>query len=179
MRKIITLLILVFILVFVGSRLLRKKPVQEAVKKTQEIAEGTSRQAKRAGKRTGSLEKRERKSKEERRKERELRRLERQRLREERRRQRELQKLERERKRRSRKRRTVGMHILQAIVTVENTPYALIDGKQYKVGDEIMGRRIVKIESDRILLDYFGEITSVRVGEGCIPLASLKTKRRR
>ncbi|MEO0089081.1 MAG: hypothetical protein ABIK56_00935 [candidate division WOR-3 bacterium] len=177
MRRIITILILVFILIFVGSRILKKKPVQQAVKKTQEVAEGSKR-ARRAGRKTGGLEKREKKSKEERRKERELRKLERKRLKEERKRQRELQKLQRQKKKRSRKKKA-GMYILQAIVTVENTPYALIDGKQYKVGDEIMGRRIVKIDSDKITLDYFGEITTVRVGEGCVPLTTLKTPKRK
>jgi len=167
-----------FILIFVGSRILKKKPVQQAVRKTQEVVEGSKR-ARKAGRRVGSLEKREKKSREERRKERELRKLERKRLKEERRRQRELQKLQREGRKKARRKRTKGMYILQAIITVENTPYALIDGKQYKVGDEIMGRRIVKIESDKITLDYLGEITTVRVGENCVPLTTLRSKKRR
>lgn len=177
MRKIIGILILVFILIFVGSRVLKKKPVQQVVKKTQEVAEGSKR-ARRAGKKTGSLERREKKSKEEKKRERELKKLEKKRLKEERKRQRELEKLRRQQKKKSRKKK-VGMYILQAIVTVENTPYALIDGKQYKVGDEIMGRRIVKIESDKITLDYFGEIITVRIGEGCVPLRTLKTTKRK
>ncbi len=177
MRKIIGILILVFLLIFVGSRVLKKKPVQRAVRKTQEVAEG-SRRARKAGKKVGGLERREKKSKEERKRERELRKLEKKRLKEERKRQRQLEKLRRQKKKKSRKKK-VGMYILQAIVMVENTPYALIDGKQYKVGDEIMGRRIVKIESDKITLDYFGEITTVRVGEGCVPLGTLKTTKRK
>jgi len=176
MRRIITILILIFVLIFVGTRIFKKKPVK-AVKKTVEMAE-KSRTARRAGKKTGGLEKREKKSKEEKRKERELRKLEKKRLKEERKRQRELAKLQKQRKKKSKKK-TAGMYILQAIIATDNTYYALIDGKQYKIGDEVGGRRIVRIEADKITLDYFGEITTARVGEPCVPLTTLKTKKKR
>uniref|UniRef100_A0A7V5XZQ1 Uncharacterized protein n=1 Tax=candidate division WOR-3 bacterium TaxID=2052148 RepID=A0A7V5XZQ1_UNCW3 len=177
MRRIITILILIFILIFVGTRVFKKKPVKE-VKKTVEMAK-KRKAARRAEKKAGGLEKREKKSKEERRKERELKKLEKKRLKEERKRQRELAKLQRQQRKKRSKKKTAGMYILQAIITTDNNYYALIDGKQYKIGDEVGGRRIVKIEADKITLDYFGEITTARVGEPCVPLTTLKTKKQR
>lgn len=174
MRRLITILIFIFLLIFVGSRILKKKPVQQVAQKTDEVT--TERDiARRAGKKAGTLEKREKKSKEER----ELKKLERKRLREERERQRDLRRLQKQRRKKPGRKKIDGMYILQAIIIGDNTFYALIDGKQYKIGDEVGGRRIVKIEFDKITLDYFGEITTARVGEPCIPLGTLKTERKR
>lgn len=66
---------------------------------------------------------------------------------------------------------------LRAILNVDNIKFALIDNRQYKVGDEIMGRKIVEILDDRIVVLENNVRREVKVGEIAFP--NLITRSRR
>lgn len=72
---------------------------------------------------------------------------------------------------------TVQLYQLKAIFTVENINYALIDSRQVQKGDDIMGREIVEILTDRIIIDESGRHREVRIGESVLP--NLITPKRR
>ena len=61
------------------------------------------------------------------------------------------------------------LYKLSAIFTIENENFALIDGRQVTKGDDIMGRKIVEILSDRIVMNEFGRTREVKLGESVIP----------
>lgn len=63
----------------------------------------------------------------------------------------------------------VQLYKLSAIFTIENENFALIDGRQVTKGDDIMGRKIVEILSDRIVINEFGRIREVKLGESVLP----------
>lgn len=99
---------------------------------------------------------------------------------EERKRKRALKRQEREKRkalrqaRRKRGKRKSGkrgqqMYIVKAIVSLGDESYALIDSRRARVGDIVMGRRIVSIDPDRLTIEAFGKRTVVRVGESMIP----------
>ncbi|MEO0077587.1 MAG: hypothetical protein ABIK86_01115 [candidate division WOR-3 bacterium] len=105
------------------------------------------------------------------------------RLRKERRKQlREQRKRERERRRQLRLasrrqgksgRRTSGRkgqyYVVRAIVSLGGDSYALVDSRRVRVGDVVIGRRIVAIQPDRLEVEAFGKRMSVRVGESLLP----------
>jgi len=166
-RRGIILLIIVVVLIFLGYRVLSKPGRRPAAtrKTTDTLAAG-----RRVGRRAGTLERR-RTSREERRLERKRKREERKRLREERKRRRMEERM-RKRAIRQRKGRKYGYNILQAIFYSEGGSYVIIDGKTYKVGDEISGRKIVRIEKERIIIEDHGEQKPVKVGESLTPISA-------
>ncbi|MEO0102490.1 MAG: hypothetical protein ABIK81_02170 [candidate division WOR-3 bacterium] len=168
MRRGIILLIIVGILLFVGYRTLSRSGRRPSAK--QRAAADTLAARRRTGRRAGTLE-RKRTSREEKRLERKRKREERKRLREEKKRRRQEEKM-RKKASRQRKGKKYGYNLLQAIFYSETGSYVIIDGKTYKSGDEISGRRIVKIEKDKIIVEYHGEQKAVKVGESITPLSS-------
>ncbi len=100
---------------------------------------------------------------------------------EERKRRKELKRRERERRRmlkyarskrtRKSKSRKGTYYVLKAVVSLGDESYALIDNRRVRVGDMVMGRRIVDIKPDRIEIEAFGRITTVRVGESILPMS--------
>ncbi|MEO0116257.1 MAG: hypothetical protein ABIK97_01795 [candidate division WOR-3 bacterium] len=174
MRRGIVLLIIIGLLIFLGYRVLSKPSRRPAT--SRRTTTDTVATRRRTGRRAGTLE-RKRTSREERRLERQKRKEEKKRLREERRRRRLEEKM-RKRAMRQRKGKRVGYNLLQAIFYSESGSYVIIDGKTYKVGDEISGRRIVKIEKDKIIVEYHGTQKSVKVGESITPLSLTPTRRR-
>jgi hypothetical protein len=85
-----------------------------------------------------------------------------------------------ERMARNRGRRSKGKRSLYDAYTLKGTVggrYALIGSRRLEVGDVIAGKRIVAVESDRVVLEQFGSRFSVRIGD---PVEkTLQTKRRR
>ncbi|MBS4015440.1 MAG: hypothetical protein KGZ86_03290 [Candidatus Latescibacteria bacterium] len=71
------------------------------------------------------------------------------------------------------------LYRLRAIFTVDNVNYALIDNRQVKKGDEIMGRQIVDILSDRIIVNESGRNKEVKIGESAFPNLITQTRRTR
>ncbi len=171
MRRGLILLVLLGVLIFLGYRVLSKPPRRPTARRT---TTDTLAARRRTGRRAGTLERKERRTREEKRLEREKRRAERKRLREERRRRRQEERMRRKARRKSRGRKGYGYNIIQAIFYSETGSYVIIDGKNYKVGDEISGRRITKIEKDRVVIEYHGEQKSVRVGESITPLTTYR-----
>ncbi|MGQ9707741.1 MAG: hypothetical protein ACUVUR_02560 [bacterium] len=116
---------------------------------------------------------------------------ERKRLREaERKRRRELRRQEREKRRalryarsrrgsRSIRSRKGSYYVVKAVVSLGNESYALIDSRRVKVGDVVMGRKILAILPDRIEVEAFGRRLSVRVGESLLPSTYSARERRR
>lgn len=64
---------------------------------------------------------------------------------------------------------SVQLYQLRAIFTVENASYALIDDRQFAKSDDIMGRKIIDILNDRIIIDEFGRTREVKIGESVLP----------
>ncbi len=113
---------------------------------------------------------------------------ERKRLREEaRRRKRELRRQERERRRmlrasrrgKSKKSRKGTYYVLKAVVSLGSESYALIDNRRVRVGDVVMGRKVVAIHPDRIEIEVFGRKSIVRVGESLLPTSYFTQRKRR
>ncbi|MEO0019997.1 MAG: hypothetical protein ABIK47_05095 [candidate division WOR-3 bacterium] len=116
---------------------------------------------------------------------------EKKRLREaERKRRRELRRQEREKRRmlryaRTRRgtRRTASRmgsyYVVKAVVSLGSDSYALIDSRRVRVGDVVMGRKIVAIQPDRIEVEAFGRRNVVRVGESLLPSTYSIRERRR
>ncbi|MFO7675539.1 MAG: hypothetical protein R6X12_04400 [bacterium] len=111
---------------------------------------------------------------------------------EERKRRREAKRRERERRRqlrsaqtrrgsrRSARRGKKGqLYVVSAIVSLGSDSYALVDGRRVTAGDVVMGRRIVEIESDRMVVEAFGRRSTVRVGQSIVPLTYSTSKSRR
>ncbi len=184
MRRIILVLIVAAVVVVGGVLLFRKsspaaRPSRKAAR-SDSISPSGQRSTAAQGRTAGRLKA---KTKEERA-------AERKRLRaEERKRKRELKRQERERRRmlkyaRSRRgRRKVASrkgtyYVVKAIVALGDDSYALIDNRRVRVGDVVMGRKIVAIGTDRIEVEAFGRRTTIRVGESLLP-PSYFTQRRR
>ncbi len=187
MRRIVLILLVVVVVGVAGFIFLRPKgksgPTAKAKKQTTADSEseksGGAGSGKSAGRKGGSSRKTAKASlkamtKEERR-------AQMKRIREEeRKRKRELKRQEREKRkalrqaRRMRGKRKSGkrsqqFYVLKAVVSLGDESYALIDGRRAKVGDIVMGRRIVAIEPDRLVVEAFGKRTTVRVGESLLP----------
>ncbi|MEO0051195.1 MAG: hypothetical protein ABIK11_01445 [candidate division WOR-3 bacterium] len=184
MRRIILVLIVAAVVVVGGVLLFRKpKPAARSSRSTtqSDSISGAGRRSTAAQGRTAGRIRA--KTKEERA-------AERKRLRaEERKRKKELKRQERERRRmlkyaRSRRggRKTASRkgtyYVVKAIVSLGEDSYALIDNRRVRVGDVVMGRKIVAIGTDRIEVEAFGRRTTVRVGESLLP-PSYFTQRKR
>ncbi len=189
MRR-VGILILLAAVVVVGGILLLRKPKGSAAKRAKSktaqtdstVGEQTATTAARGakGKTVGRLKA---KTKEERL-------AEKKRLREEeKKKRRELKRRERERrrmlkyarsKRGTRKASRKGTYyVVKAVVSLGNESYALIDSRRVKVGDVVMGRRIVDIQPDRIEIEAFGRRTVVRVGESILPTSYFTERKKR
>jgi type IV secretory pathway VirB10-like protein len=185
-RRIVLIILVVAVVGIAGFLLLRPKPKAAPKKQaaSADSSEGTAPAAKakssaapaKASKRRGTSAKASMKAmtKEERR-------AQMKRIRdEERKRKRELKRQEREKRkalrqaRRARGKRKSGkrgqsLYVVKAIVSLGDESYALVDSRRVKVGDIVMGRRVVAIEPDRLAIEAFGRRTVVRVGESLIP----------
>ena len=62
-----------------------------------------------------------------------------------------------------------GMYVLKAVVVTGSENYALVDARKVRVGDFVLGRKIVGISPDRIEIEAFGKRSTVRVGESLLP----------
>ncbi|MFO7638527.1 MAG: hypothetical protein R6X14_04370 [bacterium] len=71
------------------------------------------------------------------------------------------------------------LYTVSAIVSLGSDSYALVDGRRVMVGDVIMGRRIVEIGADRVIVEAFGRRSTVRVGQSIVPLTFSTSRRRR
>lgn len=60
-------------------------------------------------------------------------------------------------------------YVVRAIVSLGGDSYALVDSRRVRVGDVVIGRRIVAIQPDRLEVEAFGKRISVRVGESLLP----------
>jgi Sec-independent protein translocase protein TatA len=69
------------------------------------------------------------------------------------------------------------LYQLRAIFTVDNIKYALIDNRQVKKGDEIMGKQIVDILTNRIIVNESGKNKEVKIGESAFPNLITQTRR--
>lgn len=68
---------------------------------------------------------------------------------------------------------------LKAIFIIGNQYYAMIEGRNYSIGDDVMGRKIVEILSDRIIIDESGQRREVKIGESVLPdLIAPQTKKK-
>ncbi|HTW91509.1 MAG TPA: hypothetical protein VMH22_07335 [bacterium] len=68
-----------------------------------------------------------------------------------------------------------AMYVLKAIVALGNDNYALVDSRKVQVGDVVLGRKIVQISPDRIVIEAFGKQSTVRVGESLVPASYVPT----
>lgn len=187
MRRVLIILVGAAVVVLAAVMLFRKPKVSSArrARTTQTDSATTTGQALRAsarrGKTTGAIQA---KTKEERI-------AERKRLREaEQKRRRELRRQEREKRRMlkyARSRRGIrksssrkgSYYMVKAIVSLGEESYALIDSRRVKIGDVVMGRKIVAIHPDRIEVEAFGRRTVVRVGESLLPPTYSTRERKR
>jgi hypothetical protein len=64
-----------------------------------------------------------------------------------------------------------GFYVLKAIILLGDQSYVLVDGRKARVGDVVMGRKIVEIGQDRIEIEAFGRRSTVRVGESLLPIS--------
>jgi len=181
-RRVILIVIVAAVVVVGGVMLFRKPKVSAGSKSwtTQSDSISGGRATVSRGKTAGRLKA---KTKEERI-------AEKKRLRdEERKRKRELRRQERERRRmlkyaRSRRgtrksaSRKGTYYVVKAIVSLGDDSYALIDNRRVRVGDVVMGRKIVEIGTDRIEVEAFGRRTTVRVGESLLPPSYFVQRRR-
>ncbi len=107
----------------------------------------------------------------------------------ERARKKELKRAEREKKRMLKKsartrrgrstRKGEGMYVLKAVVATGSENYALVDARKVRVGDFVLGRRIIGISPDRIEIEAFGKRSTVRVGESVLPSSYAPTTTRK
>jgi hypothetical protein len=73
---------------------------------------------------------------------------------------------------------TVQLYQLTAIVTIGLEKFALIDSRRITKNDDIMGRKVLDILNDRIIIDEFGRTREVKIGESVLPQTSIpKIKR--
>ena len=61
------------------------------------------------------------------------------------------------------------MYLVRAIMNINNEKHVLIDATSYAKGSEIMGRNIVGIMDDRIIINEYGRIREVKIGESVLP----------
>jgi len=179
MRRIVLIVALVVVLAVAGYMLLRPRKAPD--KTTTSAESGTaSKSSGTRGRTTGRIKA---KTKEE------LKAEKKQRRKEEKRRKRELRRQQREQRRRlraakrgkrSRKRggRRGQLYTVSAIISLGSESYALIDGRRVMVGDIVMGRRVVAILPDRLEIEAFGRMTTVRVGESLLPSYYYEKRRR-
>jgi hypothetical protein len=64
---------------------------------------------------------------------------------------------------------TQGIYVLTGIYTINNENYAIIDGQTINKGDDIQGRKIVEILTDRVIIDDNGQRREVKIGESALP----------
>jgi ribosomal protein L16/L10AE len=72
-----------------------------------------------------------------------------------------------------------GMYVLKAVVVTGSENYALVDARKVRVGDFVLGRRIIGISPDRIEIEAFGKRSIVRVGESVLPPSYAPTTTRK
>lgn len=77
----------------------------------------------------------------------------------------------------SRRNKGAGLYVLKAIILLGNEGYVLIDGRKARVGDVVMGRKIIEIGQDRIEIEAFGKRSTVRIGESLMPPAYGSTRK--
>ncbi len=183
MRRIVLIIILVAVVGFAGYMLLRPRGSSDDSKsaladtkgtKTKKVRQKRGRTVGRIKPKTKEQLKAERKArrKEERRRKKELKRREREKRR-------RLKRARKSSRRRSKRRGRKGQaYAVRAIISLGDDSYALVDSRRVGVGDVVMGRRIVAIKPDRLEVEAFGKLTTVRVGESLLPF-SYSTKRRR
>ncbi len=174
MRRIVIIIAIVAVVGIAGFFLLKPRNAKRAVQQATDAA--TTAKTGRKGGRIKSRTKQELAEEKKKRKA------------EERKRKRDLRRQERERRRRLRfarsrrgrrgRRKRGQMYIVGAIVSLGNESYALVDGRRVSVGDVIMGRRIVSIQPDRLVVESFGKTSVVRVGESVVPYAATGRRRR-
>jgi hypothetical protein len=182
LRRIVLIIALVAVVGVAGYFLFRPKSSDGGSKSTSADTSAVKKKSKRKGRLAGKIKP---KSKKELREERKRRRKE------EKRRKKELKRREREKrrrlkyarksrgKRRSKRRGRKGqMYVVGAIVSLGDESYAMVDGRRVGVGDVVMGRKIIDIKPDKIIIEAFGKTSTVRVGESVLPI-SYSGKRRR
>ncbi|MEO0070280.1 MAG: hypothetical protein ABIK18_05765 [candidate division WOR-3 bacterium] len=186
MRRIFLLLILIAVVVVAGMFLI-KRPKSTSTRRprastqTDSLAQKTT--AARPAARGKTVGKLKAQTKEERAKERKRQREE------EKRRRKELRRQERERRRmlkyssrlrKGKKRGSKGAYyVLKAIVSLGDESYALIDNRRVKVGDVVMGRKIVAIYTNHIEIEAFGRRSVVRVCESLLPTSYFMQRKQR
>lgn len=181
MRRIVLIIAIVAVVGVAGYFLLRPKSSSGTQKASSSETDKPKRKT-RSGKVAGRIKP---KSKAERRAEKKRRKKEeRRRKKEERRRQREkkrrLRAARQKRTRRSKRRGKKGtLYVVSAIVSLGDESYALVDSRRVTVGDVVMGRRIVEIRPDRVIIEAFGKRRTVRVGESIVPYSYTSRKKRR
>jgi len=197
-RRIVLVLLLVAVFVVAGYMLLRPKPKAKSARakaKSSKVAVSdatdqgiparpvgrvakSGRKSARAGKVAGTLKASSR----------DARRAQMKKIKDEaRRRKKELKQQERDKKRmlksartsrgRRKTRKGGDFYVLKAIILLGNESYVLVDGRKARVGDVVMGRKIVGIGQDRIEIEVFGRRSTVRVGESLLP-SSYSPRRR-
>ncbi len=184
MRRIVIIIVLVAVVGFAGYMLLRpKRPATRPRSATADTSGSSvsSRSASSRGRTAGRLKaktkedlkaEKAKRRKEERQRRRELKRQEREKRR-------RLKAAGRRRGRRSKRRRGGQFYVVSAIVSLGSESYALVDGRRVGIGDVVMGRRIVAILPDRLEVEAFGRMTTVRVGESLLPPSYYTERRRR
>jgi hypothetical protein len=63
------------------------------------------------------------------------------------------------------KKSNIALNKLTAIITANNKYFAIIDGRQYSIGDYVNGRKITNITNDRIVVDELGKMVEVKIGQ--------------
>ena len=182
MRRIVLIIAIVAVVGVAGYFLLRPKSSSGTQKASSSESDKPKRKT-RSGKVAGRIKP---KSKAERRAEKKRRKKEeRRRKKEERRRRREKKRRlraarQKRTRRRSKRRGKKGtLYVVSAIVSLGDESYALVDSRRVTVGDVVMGRRIVEIRPDRVIIEAFGKRTTVRVGESIVPYSYTSRKKRR
>jgi hypothetical protein len=74
------------------------------------------------------------------------------------------------------KKSAVGLYVLKAILIVDNEYVALVDNREVRVNDEIMGKKVLAIYQDRIVISDAGQTKEIRIGEAIVPLTTKSVK---
>lgn len=186
MRRVLIIIVVIAVVVLAGV-LIFQKPKSRSVTRSSRRAARTvavaGRQVERiaTGRTAGTIRA---KTKEERLAEKKkLREAERKRRRELRRQEREKRRMLRYARRRRGSRKTAARkgtyYVVKAVVSLGSDSYALIDNRRVRVGDVVMGRKILEIQPDRIEVEAFGRRNVVRVGESLLPSTYSLLQRRR
>jgi len=179
-RRIVIIIALVAVVGFAGYMLLRPRSKGRTSRSTPSDSGALAKPSRKGGRTAGKLKARTKKELAEEKKKLKT---------EERKRRKALRRQERERKRRLRaarkrrgtrgsRRRKGRLYVVSAIVSLGDDSYALIDGRRVGIGDVIMGRKIVSIQPDRVVVDAFGKTSVVRVGESILPTSYSLDRRR-